>query len=306
MKNSVKYIILVLCILASLYFIDDIKKFFTEPLKKDAEKQEIQIPKINEYKIFEGNYYYVQDTNKFVPSNKQDILNIIYTVLNSGWENFTFYCPKGYTTCVDDVTEITNDDETLSNINNFVHPFNSFKTVETNYTTSGEITLIIHKLYNEEQIKTLNKKIDELYNELVTDNMTDTDKIKVIHDYIINNTKYDDAKISGITKDNSNNAYGVLIDGYGICSGYTDAMALFLNKMNIQNIKVSSSKHIWNLVYINGQWSNLDLTFDDPITETGEDILSHDYFLIDSKSMIEKDKSNQHDFNKETFVEAVK
>lgn len=305
MKNSVKYIIIVICILSSIYFLEDIVAFFKAPMKKEAEKQEIIIPTINEYKIFAEQYAYVQDTNKFVPSDKQDILNIVYTVLNSGWDTFTFYCPKGYETCIDDVTDITNNNETLSNINNYVHPFNSFKTIETNYTTSGEITLIVHKLYSNEQIEELNKKVDEIYNELITSDMSDVDKITKIHDYIINNTKYDDAKISGVLKDNSNNAYGVLFDGYGVCSGYTDAMALFLNKMNIQNIKVSSNNHIWNLIYINNKWSNIDLTFDDPVTDTNEDILSHDYFLIDSTTMIEIDKSSQHNFNRDIFVEAV-
>ena len=305
MRKSVKYIIIIVILFGAFYFKDDIISVFSEPAKQNTIKK-VKVPKNNEYKIFSGEYSYVQDTNNFIPNEKQDIMNIIYTFLNSGWETFTFYCPKEYDTCIDDVTSITNNNEILSNINNYVHPYNSFKTIETNYTTSGEVTLISHKLYTEEMIEVLNLKVEEVYNKLINENMTDREKIKVIHDYIINNSKYDSEKISGVIKNNSNNAYGVLMDGYGICSGYTDAMALFLNKLNIPNIKVSSEKHIWNLVFIDGEWLNLDLTFDDPVTDTGEDVLSDDYFLIDTNTMLELDKTNQHNFDDNVFVEAKK
>lgn len=304
LRKSVKYIVIIIFLFTCFYFKDEIVKFITSPAKKNT-TQEIRVPKVGNYKVFDGKFKYVASTDNFVPSSKQDIMDIIYTILNSGWKEFTFYCPTEYTECVNDVTSITNNDETLSNINNFVHPYNSFKTIETNYTTSGEITIIVHKMYSDNDIKELNKKVDEIYNKSVKDNMTTEEKIKAIHDYIINNAKYDDAKISGVTKENSNTAVGVLIDGYGICSGYTDAMAIFLNKLEIPNIKVSSAKHIWNLVYLDGRWLNLDLTFDDPIVDTGEDLLIHDYFLKDTKTIIKNDKSNQHNFDKKVFVEAV-
>lgn len=303
MKTSVKIIVAFAIVFGVFYYKEDIINAFKEPAKTTNVKQVI-VPKDNAYKIFAGEYGYVQNTNKFIPSEKQDIMNIIYTFLNSGWDSFTFYCPKEYDNCVNDVTSITNDNKLLSNINNYVHPFNSFKTIETNYTTSGEVTLVSHKLYSEDMIKELNKKVDEIYDNVIYDTMSDKEKVKTIHDYIINNTKYDTEKISGVTRNNSNNAYGVLIDGYGICSGYTDAMSLFLNKMNIQNIKVSSEKHIWNLVYIDGEWKNLDLTFDDPVYDPPQDVLSEDYFLIDSETMIEQDKTNQHNYDKQVFGEA--
>jgi len=306
LKRSVKFIVIIIILFGCFYYKDDIIKFFVAPAKK-TENKEIKIPESNEYKLSFGEYEYVQLTDNFVPDSKQDILNIVYTTLNSGWDSFTFYCPESYTTCVDDVTSITNNNETLSNINNYVHPYNSFKTIETNYSTSGEVTLNIHKLYSDTSIKLVNEKVDEIYNSLINDGMSERDKIKTIHDYIINNTEYDDEKIDGVTKLYSNSARGVLLDGYGICSGYTDAMAIFLNKMGIQNIKVSSQKHIWNLVFIEGKWQNLDLTFDDPTPspDNGEDILIDDYFLIDTKTMQEIDTSGQHYFDEDIFKEAL-
>ena len=301
-----KVIVLAICVFAVVLvyiYKDPIASFLTDSTT-EMNKREIKIPEVNEYKTFEGKYSYVSDTDNFVPENKQDILNIIYTTLNSGWEEFTFYCPEEYKECIDEVVDITNDDVTLSNINGFVHPFNSFKSIETAYNTQGKITLNVHKLYTDEMIDEINKVVDKIYVEQINSSMSDEEKIRVIHDYIINNSKYDNDRISGITKYNSNTAYGNLIEGYGICSGYTDAMAIFLDKMKIPNYKISSDKHIWNLVYINGKWLNLDLTFDDPVTNTGEDVLHHDYFLITTDELLKLDKV-EHTFNKDVFKEAL-
>ena len=309
MKKFIGLLTLVIVIGAVYFYREELTKILTTSTEK-FQKPEIVVPKVNEYKTFNGNYEYVQDTNNFVPNSSQDILNIIYTTLNSGWDEFTFYCPNEYTSCIDEVINITNDNVVLSNINGFVHPYNTFKSIETSYNNSGKITLNIHKTYSDEQINILNKKIDEIYSSLINNTMSDTDKIKVIHDYIINNSKYDNDRVSGITKYNSNSAYGNLIEGYGICSGYTDSMAIFLNKMGIQNYKISSENHIWNLVYIDGKWLNLDLTFDDPVI-TGntnpvqpEDVLSHDYFLIDTDTLLKLDK-DEHIFDANVFSEAM-
>ena len=309
MKKFLSFVICILAIIIVYIYQDNIVSFLFDTNYKVSDKK-IVIPENNEYKIFNGNYAYVSNTENFVPQSKQDILNIVYTTLNSGWEEFTFYCPEDYSSCVDDVVSITNDDGVLSNINGFVHPYNSFKSIETAYTTTGKITLNVHKIYTDQMINEINKEIDEIYSEKINDTMTIEEKIRALHDHIINISKYDNDRIKGITKYNSNTAYGNLIEGYGICSGYTDAMAIFLNKMEIENYKIASDKHIWNLVKLNGKWVHLDLTFDDPVVtaedpsvDVEKDILQHDYFLIDTTKLLELD-TVEHNFDKEVYKEA--
>ena len=133
--------------------------------------------------------------------------------------------------------------------------------------------------------------------------MTNEEKIKTIHDNIINNTEYDTLKTKNI-QDNtykSNTAYGVLIQGYGICSGYSDAMAIFLNALNIENYKISNSTHIWNLVHINGVWVHLDATWDDPISQFNAN--RDTYFLINYNEL-SKLNDGTHNFNKQIYKEA--
>lgn len=306
MKKSVQ-IILALAIIFTIFFMkDDISKFMSDFINDQKDKNivnKITIPKSNEYKKNNTTYEYVKEVNSYIPSKYDDIKNIIYTVLNNGFEEFTFYCPTSYTNCIDDVTEITNNEEKLSNINNYVSPFNSFKTIETTYSSDGEVTLVIHKLYDDNTIKDVNNKTDEIISKIITNDMSNEDKIKAVHDYVINNTKYDSEKIGGVTKYKSNTAYGALLQGYAICSGYADTMAIFLDKLGFENYKIASSKHVWNLVKINDEWKHLDLTFDDPVTSSGEDMLLTDYFLISTAQVKEKDNV-EHYFDDKIYIEA--
>ena len=114
---------------------------------------------------------------------------------------------------------------------------------------------------------------------------------------------YDTLKTDNIHDETykSNTAYGVLIQGYGICSGYADTISIFLNKLGIENYKISNDTHIWNLVYINGVWTHLDSTWDDPISDRN---LNRDtYFLISYDELLNLN-DDTHDFNKNIYSEA--
>src|SRR5699024_373025 len=103
-------------------------------------------------------------TTDFTPENYQDLLNIYYTILNSGVDEFSFFCPKDYKDCITDVDALANDNTTLSNINNFVHPYNSFSDIKTKYNDLGKITVEINKVYSEDKIKEINAKIEQILN----------------------------------------------------------------------------------------------------------------------------------------------
>ena len=307
MKKLITTLILIGMIYGIYYYYEDIVEYvmYNFIYKDDFKRDEK-----NEY-ARDYSFEFVQLTDDFTPKKRQDILNIIYTSLNNGWDNFTFFCPrKEYKNCLDDVEKITNDATLISNINNFVGTYNSYNKIVVNMNSYGRVNISVDKLYNLDDIKTISNKIDEIYNEIITDNMTIEEKIKAFHDYIINNTSYDEErsneiKSNAITslKHPSNTAYGPLFTGKAICGGYTDAMALFLDKLGLENYKVSSEKHIWNLVNIDGKWKHLDLTWDDPVVNTGANMLIDTYFLIDADTLL-KTESTQHNFNNNIFVEA--
>jgi len=242
---------------------------------------DIKIDNKNEY-YRPYDFIYVQDTNNFNPKNNQDILNIFYSIINSGVEEFSFYCPRDYETCIDDIKNLANDQDALSDINNYVHPYNGFVHIETEYD---------------------NAKVDEIYNQLYDPNTATINNIKTIHDYIINNTQYDTQRTNtGDSPYSSENAYGPLFEGYAVCGGYTELMQLFLEKMKLKNFRVSSEKHVWNAVLYDEEWLNLDLTWDDPVVSDGSQVLEDDYFMITTYDLQNKEKT-EHYFNEEHYQE---
>lgn len=305
MKKLLTTILLLITIGLLVTYHNDIIQFLMIHV---VYKDEVLIKEAN---IYEKNNHweFVQETEDFRPKNKQDILNIFYTALNRGWDELTFYCPNDYDTCLDDVSDITSDQNVLSYVNNFVSTYNSYNKIRVNMNNFGRVNIEIQKIYSNEMISKINNKIDEIYSQIINDSMSDEQKIKTVHDYIINHTVYDNERSeqikSGVVIDSvhtSNIAYGPLFTGKAICGGYTDTMALFLDKIGIPNYKVASERHIWNVVYIDGTWKHLDLTWDDPVVDTGENILTYNYFLITTAELESKDDV-QHRFDKNIFIE---
>lgn len=290
-------------ILAGVIIIkkDSIVTLFNTHFSPNSNK--INIENVNEY-YRDYDFKFVQNISNKAPSNFQDLLNVYYTVINSGLDNYTFYCPKNdYDSCISDVVTIANDQTLLSNINNFVHPYNSFSHIETEFDNLGKVTISIERHYSEDDIAIINNKIDELYNTLYNDKLSVNDNIKTFHDYIINNTRYDtDRSDKNIVNYRSDIAYGPLFEGYAICGGYTDLMQLFLEKMNLKCYRVSSPLHIWNAVEINGKWYNIDLTWDDPVSHDGTSSLLYDYMLIDTNKLLSIEKT-EHNFDQKIFLE---
>ena len=301
MKRVIVPIILCVILLLVAIYIEPITNTIANVLEN--EPKIVIEPKNAYYRNYD--FEFVQQTDDFVPYSYQELLNIIYTMLNNGWQKFTFYCPDEYAECLNDVERISKDNVLLTNINNYVHPFNNFDNIVTSYYKSGEVTIEITKIYSEDDINRINAEVDRLIAKLITNDMDDVTKIKTIHDYIINNTKYDTIRNdTNQSPYHSNTALGPLFEGYAICSGYADAMELFLEKFDLKSFKVASSLHIWNSVYINGTWKQLDLTWDDPITTTNEDYLYYKYFLVNASDLASLDtETNQHEFDKTVYLE---
>ena len=303
MKKVLSLILFFLVILFAYSYRENIYEIYYSyfvPVEDKATK----LDKNSYYRDYD--FSYVQNVQKFIPENKTDILNIYYTIVNSGMSEFTFYCPSEYKSCLDDVNDLANDQNTISNINNFVHPYNSFKTLKTQTDTTGKVFIEIEKVYDNKMIIILNYKVDDIIKKNITNTMDIKTKIKKIHDYIINNTSYDKERSDNkVVNYKSDNAYGVLIENHGLCGGYTDAMMLFLEKFNVPNYKIATENHIWNYVNIDSEWLHLDLTWDDPISNDGNDVLDDSFFLITDNELKNIEK-NEHIYNADVYTQKNK
>lgn len=302
--NLFKFTIFIVSIFLIFSFKEEIAVFVHKISKP---KILISTTKTNDY-YKEEDYNYVQITDDFEITNYQHLLNAYYTVLNSGATSFTMKCSEDYKDCLEEVKALAEDKQTLSNINSFVHPYNSFESFETVYDTFGKISLSITKAYTKEQIQAVEEKMRDIVGTVTNPSLSHKENIRLVHDYIINNTAYDKKRSDSKTTESkyaSDIAYGPLLQGFAICGGYTDAMALFLDYYNIKNYKVISENHIWNALELDGEWLHLDLTWDDPVMSDGSDRLEHTYFLIDYKKLLEV-QEDQHHFDKEVFSEVAK
>lgn len=290
--KNILYTILLMLIVYFVYInLDDITKDLKALI---ISKNDLVIKEPNSYKVdytFENFNYKVS----YVPYNKEELIDIYFNVLNNGYNEFTFYCPKEYKNCTKDVESIGNDSKLMSNINNYVHPYNSFKTIKTKVSSNNEITLEIQKKYSEEKINKINELVNNVISELDLNNIDDLTKIERIHNYILNHTVYD----KNTNNFDINSAYGSLIEGHAVCSGYADAFSIFMNIYKIPNIRVSSENHLWNLVYINGKWLHIDLTWDD--SENNK--YDNNYFLITKEKLFSLN-TKEHNFDESFFIEA--
>lgn len=264
------------------------------------------ILEINEY---HKNYDFglVKNIEDLTPASKDDFNNLFYTILNSGMDEVTIYCDNDYTTCIDDFTTYTKESDEIETINNYVSPFNSFKNISVSMDNFNRIKIEIDKAYTIEETKIIDYTIGKFIETNIDNSISDKEKIKLFHDYIINHTKYDNNYELSSNKNSYSgspyNAYGVLFENKGICGGYSDVMAIYLDKIGIKNYKISSDEHIWNYVYLDNAWYHLDLTWDDPVTNTGDDVLIYDFFLINNEQL-EKKHTSQHNYNKNLYLEA--
>ncbi len=139
--------------------------------------------------------------------------------------------------------------------------------------------------------------------EVIDNNMTDVEKALALHDYLVQHMVYDQNANNnqGIEK---RNAYEALVNGIGVCQGYTLAYAALLEEVgiNVDYCKSKNMNHIWNYVELEGNWYHVDLTYDDSAaaSQTGETgYVSHTYFLLsdDAMSKIPADKPHNWDSN---------
>lgn len=304
-----KFIILILCIIISLDIIDNrylnnnisnyLKHFFT--YKDFNVSIDINALNNNKYKYKEfGNK--VKSTTNFYATSEDDLLNIYYTFLNNGFDDFTYYCDYKYSDCLSDIKKISENEKTFSYINHIVHPYYTFKTINSKYINlNRRVDININKKYSKKDIEKIENKMNEIINNLNINSYDSlNEKIKVFHDYLVDNNIYDKNKEVGTSKYHSDSAIGTLFEGYSVCSGYSDTMGIFLNKLGLDNVIVVTDNHAWNAVKINNNWYHIDITWDDPIVSDGSNMISHNYFLLTTNELLKKD-TTQHNFDRNLY-----
>lgn len=121
--------------------------------------------------------------------------------------------------------------------------------------------------------------------------LTPAETVLAVHDKLIDIVNYDDDLADDVPDENDEydhgfTAYGALVANSSgqantaVCDGYSFAFEYLLQQLGIEVLRIGglagdddadSSPHSWNLVNLDGDWYEVDCTWDDKDIETGDE-----------------------------------
>jgi transglutaminase/protease-like cytokinesis protein 3 len=93
------------------------------------------------------------------------------------------------------------------------------------------------------------------------------DKIYSIYDYLAKHITYDEEDESNLP----HTAYDAAVNGKAVCQGYATLFYRILLDYGIDNRMVVSETHAWNLVLLDGEYYECDLTWDSQEVQAGNE-----------------------------------
>ncbi|MBO4878181.1 MAG: leucine-rich repeat protein [Ruminococcus sp.] len=96
--------------------------------------------------------------------------------------------------------------------------------------------------------------------ETITDDMTDIEKAKALHDWICDNAEYAEDNLAA---PGNHTESSIFMDGIAVCDGYSRTYNLLLHEAGLKSWYVSNQAHSWNVVVIDGKPFHIDTTWND-------------------------------------------
>ena len=114
--------------------------------------------------------------------------------------------------------------------------------------------------------------------------MTEEEKLRYVHDWILDNVRYDK-----LYKNYAHEVIGPLCHGVGVCEGIAKTAKILLDELGVESLVVigreneekhgiEGMRHAWNIVRIGGQNFHMDATFDLSLSRVG--VKRYDYYKL--------------------------
>ncbi len=169
-----------------------------------------------------------------------------------------------------------------------------------NYTTRDDVVVELQPFYSMTVAERDKAKpeFDAVVKSMLSDisgSWKEYDRELAVHDALCNRVTYKD---NGKT---SHNAYGALVNKTAVCEGYAEAFQYLMYQCGIQCLGVfgtaQSEQHKWNIVYVDGVYYDVDVTWDDPVVEQdAAALVAHTYFNL-SDAILFRDHDATDDRN---------
>ena len=153
-----------------------------------------------------------------------------------------------------------------------------FYVIDVGSGTWSSLRKIIDITVSDPNYPSVGKVADNVAAECVqAGNTTEYDKALWLHDWMLDHCTYDSSLVYC-------NMEGVLTRGKGTCESYHRAYVALLKRVGIQTGRIEGNGHVWTAVRINGQWMQVDATWNDG-GNSSDEVIRHMYFGLDDATM---------------------
>ncbi|MEL7607769.1 MAG: stalk domain-containing protein [Sedimentibacter saalensis] len=157
----------------------------------------------------------------------------------------------------------------------------SWTITEYPHSKTANINVEINYIITGSKRLEADKKIDVILSEIIDPSMNDHEKVKSVHDYIVQNGMYDSTF-------QYYSDYDLLMEGKSVCNGYALLAYNMIGKLGIPVKLVSGTghgePHIWNMVKLGEHWFHMDTTWDDPLPDNGT--VSYSYYMLTDNEIL--------------------
>lgn len=137
--------------------------------------------------------------------------------------------------------------------------------LDTVYETGAAVNLVrMHYDVPQDQIALMQAQIDLVADRIIEQSKsasTEFQKLLAIHDGVAAVCEYTEGEYQ-------DEAYGCLVDGKAKCEGYAKALLYVARRagmdiMSVTGVTGVADNHVWNIAKIDGEYYNVDVTWDD-------------------------------------------
>jgi len=189
---------------------------------------------------------------------------------------------------------------------------------ELYWAVENKVTPIVKKGSRAEEIYNIAKTT---LNSIISDEMTDYEKVLSIFDWICINTNYDYYSLNDGCYDGAPGTLtpvyyleGVFMTGYAVCDGFSKAFSLLCNMEGVDAIRITGTArgydqygreiwggHAWNKVLLDkdptdnipASYYVVDVTWTTHISLTDQEVGTHEYFLVGDKDIVTTHKDHE-------------
>jgi hypothetical protein len=166
---------------------------------------------------------------------------------------------------------------------------------------------IYYRNQDSEAIKTMQAEIDKTVSSLLSqmEGMSDFEKLDFMNTYLALNSTFlfgQETETEANYNSTIYNAFagGTEKQGDVQCVGYAHAVQYLCDRTGIESMVITGlndkdESHAWNVVKVNGDWYNFDITWDDPILDTPNyKNVRHMFVLVPDEWILDKTHFSQN------------